>query len=230
MPCVAQAIVSPAALAVAVEPILALTRGALELFSGPPAPLRYDLPAPGRHRFPDLTGAGLAPVHGAVTPYLFALWPAAVGAIALLARHRRLLTGVAAVSMAVLVDAALRGLFRGLIDPGEPVLRLLPYYADVAAAILFAQLLWPLLFVGAAFAGAGRDTPRVRWLRLGVAGALFAALAVSAAPSVAAGMVSGRPLEDPSRADLAALDRLDRREVPGTDSYLVGGELGYPVG
>jgi hypothetical protein len=228
--CVAQALVSPVAFSVAREPLLAVTVGALELISAPPAPLRYDHPAPGRHRFPDLTGAGLAPVHGRVTPYVFALWPAAVAAVVLLARQRWLLGAVAAVALAIAVDASMRGAFRAIIDPGEPVLRLLPYYADIAAAILFTQVLWPLLFVGAAFAGARRDTARGRWLRLGIAGALFALLAVSAAGPVAAGMVSGRPLEDPSRADLQALARLERAAVPEGDSFLVSSELGHPVG
>jgi hypothetical protein len=189
--CVGRAVVSPVALGVASEPVLALTVGAAELLSTGPAPLRYDWPAPGHHRFPDLTGIGLAPVHGGVAPYLFALLPWAFAAAAL------------------------------VTDPGDPGLRLLPYYTDIAAAMLFTQVLWPLLLVGTAFAGAIRDTPRRRGLRLAAAAVVLVPLAVSAAGPVTRGMTSSRILDGPSRADLGALDRLEARVVPDGEGYLV---------
>ena len=100
---------------------------------------------------------------------------------------------------------------RALTDPDDPGLRLLPYYTDTAAAILFTQVLWPLLLVATAFIGAGRDTPRRRWLRLAAAAAVLVPLAVTAAGPVARGMALRRILDEPSRADLDALDRLEAR-------------------
>jgi len=219
--CVGRALVSPVALAVAREPVLALTAGAAELpFTGP-APLRYDHPAPGRHRFPDLTGIGLAPIHGNVAPYLFALVPALFLVTLVATRHRRLLAAVAAIATAVALDACIRGVLRALVDPGDPGLRLLPYYTDIAAAILFTQLLWPFLIVGIVFAGAAGDTTRRRWLRLAVAVVVLLPLAASAAGSVRRGMVWTRILDGPTRADIGALERLEARLVPEGDSYLV---------
>ena len=228
--CVAKAVVAPVALTVAREPVLAATWGALELLVRPPAPLRYDHPAPGQHRFPDLTGAGLAPVHGRAAPYLFALWPAALGAIVLCTRHRRLLLAVGALVLAIAIDAGVRGVLHALVDRGEPVLRLLPYYADVSTGVASTQALWPLLFVGAMFAGARRDTARRRRLRLAAAGGLLAMLAVSAAGPASAGMVWSRLLQDPSRADLAAVADLERRAMPDGDAFLVASQVEHPAG
>ena len=221
--CVARAAASVQARSHAAEPWAALTVGALELLRQPPAPLRYDKPAPGRHRFPDLTGVGLAPVHGRVAPYVFAVLPVLFLAAVLWTRHRAL--GWAAVSLggAIAIDGALRGLLRALIDPDDPTLRLLPYYADAASAVLFSQLLWPLLFVGAAWAGWSADTPRRRRLRLAAAFAILVPLAVSAAGPVVQGMAWARLFDVPSPADLAALDRLERRLVPAGETFLVAG-------
>jgi hypothetical protein len=220
-PCVARAATSWQARAHAAEPWAALTIGALELFHLPPAPLRYDVPAPGRHRFPDLTGVGLAPVHGRAAPYVFASLPLLFVAAVLWTRHRAL--GWAAVSLgaAIAIDGSLRGLLRALIDPDDPALRLLPYYVDISSAVLFSQLLWPLLLVGVVCAGWSADTARRRWLRLGAAFAILVPLAVSAAGPVAQNMAWGRPFAVPSRADVAALDRLERRIVPEGETFLV---------
>jgi hypothetical protein len=219
--CLARAATSLQARAHAAEPWAALTIGALELVHRPPAPLRWDLPAPGRHRFPDLTGVGLAPVHGGAAPYMFAALTPLFVAVVLWTRHRAL--GWAAVTLggAIAIDAALRGVLHALVDPGDPTLRLLPNYADVASAVVFTQLLWPLLLVGAACAGWSADTPRRRGLRLAVVFAILVPLGVSAAGPVAAGMIWGRPFDVPSRADLAALDRLERRFVPVGETFLV---------
>ena len=221
--CAGRALVSPAALAVAREPWLAITQGAAELLFTPPAPLRYDRPAPGRHRFPDLTGVGLAPVHGRAAPYVFALLPWLFVAATIATRHRRLLAAAGCIAAAIAVDAGIRGVFRALVDPGDPGLRLLPYYTDTAAAMLFTQVLWPLLLVGAAFTGAALDTRRRRWLRLAAAAAILVPLTVSAAGPVARGMAWSRILDGPSAADLDALDRLEARVVPDGEAYLVAG-------
>ena len=115
-------------------------------------------------------------------------------------------------------------MFRALVDPANPGLRLLPYYTDTAAAMLFTQVLWPLLLVGAAFTGAALDTTRRRWLRLAAAAALLLPLAASAAGPVGRGMAWSRILDGPSAADLAALEnRLEARVVPEGDAYLVAG-------
>ena len=219
--CLARAVTSPEARSHAAEPWAALTIGALELLHQPPAPLRFDMPAPGRHRFPDLTGVGVAPVHGRAAPYVFAALPLIFAAAVFWTRHRAL--GWAAVSLggAIAIDGALRGVLRALVDPGDPTLRLLPAYADVASAILFSQLLWPLLLVGVACAGWSADTTRRRGLRLAAVFAILVPLGVSAAGPVAGGMVWGRPFDVPSRADLAALDRLEQRFVPAGETFLV---------
>jgi hypothetical protein len=228
--CAIQGLASPVTLAVAREPLLAVTRGAAELLFMAPAPLRYDQAAHGRHRFPDLTGVGLAPVHGRVAPYVFALLPLAFIVAAMTARHRRLLAALGAVAAAIALDAGIRGVLRALVDPADPGLRLLPYYADVAAAIAFTQILWPLLLVGVAFAGAPRDSARRRWLRLGAAAAVLVPLGVSAAGPVAHAMRWTRILDAPSRADLAALGRLERTVVPVGDAFLIASRVGAASG
>ncbi len=223
--CIGRALVSPTALAVASEPLLALTAGASELLSTRPAPLRYDRPAPGRHRFPDLTGIGLAPVHGVAAPYVFAMLPWLFAAAALATRHRRLLAAAGAIAAAIAIDAGIRGVLRAVTDQDDPGLRLLPYYTDVAAAILFTQVLWPLLLVATAFIGAARDTPRRRSLRLATAAVVLVPLAVTAAGPVTRGMPFRRILDEPSRADLASVDRLEARLMPDGDAYLVSARL-----
>ena len=209
--CIGRALVSPTALAVASEPLLALAAGASELLSTRPAPLRYDRPAPGRHRFPDLTGIGLAPVHGVAARTVFAMLPWLFAAAALATRHRRLLAAAGAIAAAIAIDAGIRGVLRAVTDQDDPGLRLLPDYTDVAAAILFTQVLWPLLLVATAFIGAARDTPRRRSLRLATAAVVLVPLAVTAAGPVTRGMPFRRILDEPSRADLASVDRLEAR-------------------
>jgi hypothetical protein len=228
--CVGRALVSPVAFAVAREPMLALTQGTVELLFTPPAPLRYDRPAPGQHRFPDLTGIGLAPVHGLAAPYVFALLPWLFLAAILVTRNRRLLAAIGGVAAAIGIDAGIRGVLRALTDPGDPGLRLLPYYTDTAAAVLFTQVLWPLLLVGTTFTGAGRDSMRRRWLRLVAAAAVLVPLAVSAAGPVTRGMPWRSIHDGPSNADLEALARLEARVVPDGDSYLVAGRLSASSG
>jgi hypothetical protein len=223
--CLVRAATSPQARAHAAEPWAALTIGALELLHQPPAPLRFDAPAPGRHRFPDLTGVGVAPVHGRAAPYVFAVLPLIfIGAVSW-TRHRALAWAAVSLGGAVAIDGALRGLLRAVVEPGDPALRLLPIYADVASAVFFSQLLWPLLFVGVACAGWSADTIGRRRLRLAAVFAILVPLGVSAASPVAEGMTWGRPFDVPSRADLAALDRLEQRFVPAGETFLVASQV-----
>jgi hypothetical protein len=144
--------------------------------------------------------------------------------------NRRLLAALGLVTLAIFVDASIRGVLRALIDPADPGLRLLPYYVDIAAAVLFTQVLWTLLLAGAIFTGAAQDTTRRRSLRVGVAAIVLAALAISAAGPVRSGMTSSRVLDAPSRADLASLDRLERRVVPEGESFLVASRAPLPGG
>jgi hypothetical protein len=219
--CLRRAFTSPQTLTLAAEPWAALTLGAIELLHRPPSPLRFDQPPAGGHRFPDLTGVGLAPVHGRAAPYVFAALPWLFAAAAWVTRRRRLAWAAAGVAAAIGLEAVLRAIVHGVVNPIDPALRLLPYYMDVASAVFFTQLLWPLLFVGTLFAGWAGDSGPRRAVRAGVAVVALVVLAASATGEVRRGMAWGRPYDVPSRADVGALARLEARVVPAGEAFLV---------
>ena len=222
--CAGRALVSPAALAVAGEPLLALTQGAAELLFTPPAPLRYDRPAPGRHRFPDLTGVGLAPVHGRAAPYVFALLPWLFVAATIATRHRRLL---AAAGCDRGGDRRRRGHPRRVPGAGRS-----GRSRAAPAPVLHRHRRGDAVHAGAVAAAAGRCRVHRRCssTRGGAAGCASPRRPRSScrwrrAPPDRwrAAWRGAASSTGPRAADLDALDRLEARVVPDGDAYLVAG-------
>lgn len=219
--CVASVGLEPGVWAAAAIPARVLVEGPWRALVEP-AWDRFRVPlVRGARAFPDLTGTGLAPLHGAVARVL--LVPVPLVLVWVGWRRRRSLGAWTAALLAIVAAASLDAMGRAAVavwvDPDDAALRLLPSYAARGAAVLFAQAFWPLAVGGLVLMA--RAWPAV-WC-----GGLSLLLALVAAQ----GELSERRAEvarwrpGPDRADIANLRELEALYVPPGEHYLVSSHI-----
>lgn len=215
--CILSAALQPGVWGAAAVPARVLVEGPVRALVQP-GWSRFDAPwVRGPRAFPDLTGTGLAPLHGGLTRWLLVPVPLALAWVLWRRRERGggWALALAALLVAASLDAAVRAALAVWVDPDDAPLRLLPSYASRGAAVVFAQSFWPLA-VGGLVLGA-RSRPA----------AALAAVALLAALSAAQFELAGRRGEvarwrgGPSAADVADLRALEAAHIPPGEHYLV---------
>jgi len=183
---------------------------------------RFRIPWVGGPRsFPDLTGSGVAPLHGLARwtalplPFWFAwvLWRSRER------RHSGWTYALAALLLAASLDAAARAALRAWVHPDDAALRLLPDYATRAAAVAFAQSFWPLAVAGLVF---GTRSVRGR----AVAAAVLAIVFLTAQSELGTRRAElERWRRGPDSRDIADLRALEAVHVPPGEHYLVSSHV-----
>jgi hypothetical protein len=130
---------------------------------------------------------------------------------------------VAGLVLVAVADALVRAVLHATIDPADGALRLLGHYPDRAAAVFFAQSVWPPVLAVAAWAVSGLAVDRWRRAALDTCvAAVSLAIATSALVDVRQAVIDvTRTSPGPQPADLSALARLEADAVPPGEAYLV---------
>ncbi|MEE2662566.1 MAG: hypothetical protein VX681_00490 [Myxococcota bacterium] len=218
--CIASAVLRPAVLAALATPARVLVEGPVRALVAP-AYDRFSEPLlRGPRLFPDLTGSGLAPLHGLARlatlplPLLLALvlWRSG-------AWRSAWALALAGLLVAASLESAVREALRTWVDPDDAALRLLPSYASRAAAVVFAQSFWPLLAAGLVF--------RVRSGRvLAGCGAVLVLVVASAQSELGERRAKlERWRSGPGAREVADLRALEAEHVPRGEHYLVSSHI-----
>jgi hypothetical protein len=229
--CVVSALFSLRTLEGAVLPLRSAIEGPVRVLFGQSGRRNAAPLFRGPHHFPDLTGGGMAPEHGAALRYVLIALIGLGLMFPTLRRGRALRWGLAWIFLACVVDGGLRGALSVWVHPDDATLHLLPSYANRASAVLFAQSFWPVLGAAVLFglnaARVARTDRSARVAQIALAGiaAGLAAVWFSAEGELRArqeGFANKR--SGPTAADLRDLWALEDAHIPAREHYLVSSQ------